>query len=162
MTQSKRPNHNHRVYLCACPHCRADMDAGKRISDALNVYVTGLGLTHWRELRSKWMAFRLSDGTSDGVLYDSKRDAVAHQMNEFQCVYISFANLAGGAKPMDCALFLNFTRDAYDAGFRLPDPDDVNGGRDLAPTAGQMDAARGIIRAALPDMHRFAGAAGLN
>lgn len=152
----------HRIFLCACVHCRADMDAGKRIADALNVYITGLGLAHWQELRRKWMAFRLSDGTSDGALYDSKREAVAHQPNEFWCIYISFANLAGGAVARDCALFLNFNRDAYDAGFRLPDPDDVDGGRDLAPTAGQMDAVQGIVRAAVSDMHRLAGAAGLN
>lgn len=129
------------------------MDAGRRISDALNTYINGLAKTHWFELRSKWMAFRLSDGSSDGVLYDTKRDAVRHQADEFLCAYISFANLAGGASPHECAIFLNFTRDAYDAGMRLPDPDDVNGGRDVAPTAARIDMARNIVRSALAGLN---------
>lgn len=129
--------------LCACPHCKTDMECGKRMSDAINMYRTNMP---WEFVSDKWMAFRLSDGTSDGVLYDSKRDAVRHQVHEMLCCYIAFVNLMGGANAYGCAVMLNFTRDAYDAGFRLPDPDDVHGGRDVAPTAGQMDAAMGIIR----------------
>lgn len=144
MPTSKRPNATHNAVLCACPHCKADYDAAKRIADALNVYLNGLRNHLW-ELRDKWMAFKLSDGTSDGQLYDSKRDAVRHQDNEFQCLYICFVNIMGGATAPEVVRVLNFTRDAYDAGFRLADPDDVNGGRDVAPTAARMDDARGDV-----------------
>lgn len=119
------------------------------MSDALNMYRVNMP---WEMVRDKWMAFKLSDGTSDGVLYDSKRDAVRHQFNEFMCCYIAFVNLMGGATAQGCAVFLNFTRDAYDAGFRLPDPDDVNGGRDVAPTAAAIDAVTGVIRPVLQRM----------
>jgi hypothetical protein len=112
-------------------------DAAKRASDRINLHLT---FTPWDELKHKWIAVRLTDGDSDGVLYDNKRDAVRHQLNEFQCAYISFRNLAGGASPKDMALFLQFCRDAYDAGFRLPDPDDVNGGMDVLPTTARMDS----------------------
>jgi hypothetical protein len=114
------------------------------MSDALNMYINGLRKHLW-ELRNKWMAFSLADGSSDGQLYDSKRDAVRHQSNEFQCAYISFRNLLGGATPHECVRVLNFTRDAYDAGFRLTDPDDIDGGPDVAPTAAQMDAQKGQV-----------------
>jgi len=152
--RTKRVNATHNAMLCACPPCKADFDAGKRIADALNMYINGLRDHLW-DLRNKWMAFRLSDGTSDGVLYDSKRDAVAHQFDEFTCMYISFRNLLGGAKQSECIRVLNFNRDAYDAGFRLPDPDDVNGGPDVAPTTAQMDAQRGQVIAIIsPELLR--------
>lgn len=112
------------------------MECGRRASDTVNTY---LAHRTFDELRHKWIAFQLSDGSSDGTLYDSKRDAVRHQRNEFQCAYVAFLNLQGGATPKDMAIFLQFNRDAYDAGFRLPDPDDVNGGPDLAPTSPRMD-----------------------
>lgn len=146
---SKRRNKSH-ARLCICTLCKADHDAGKRMSDALNMYRANMP---WEWVRDKWMAFRLSDGASDGVLYDSKREAVAHQLHEFQCCYISFRNLMGGATPLGCMTFLNFTRDAYDAGFRLPDPDDVHGGRDVIPTAAQIDAVTGTIRPVLQGLN---------
>lgn len=39
-------------------------------------------------------------------------------------------------------LFLKFNRDAYDAGFRLPDPDEVNGGRQVLMTTKLRDYYR--------------------
>lgn len=113
------------------------------MSDAINMYRMNMP---WEWLKDKWMAFSLQDGTSDGVLYDSKQDAVRHQLHEFQCCYIAFVNLMGGAKPVECMTFLNFTRDAYDSGMRLVDPDDVNGGRDVVPTATAIDNMRGKVR----------------
>jgi len=157
MARSKRVNATHHIELCACSHCEADFNAAKRMSDALNTYIHGLR-EHLFELRDKWMAFRLSDGTSDGVLYDSKRDAVRHQDDEFRCAYISFRNILGGASPQECVRVLNFTRDAYDAGFRLADPDDVHGGPDVAPTTAQMDAQQGAVIAVIkPELMRLMG-----
>jgi hypothetical protein len=112
------------------------LECGKRMSDVLNLH---LNFHDRDELLHKWVAFKLQDGSSDGVLYDSKRDAVRHQFSEFHCAYISFRNLGGGTNPKDCAIFLQFTRDAYDAGMRLPDPDDASGGPDAIVTTGQRD-----------------------
>ena len=99
-------------------------DAAKRASDNINAFRT---FVPWDELKHKWMAVRLSDGGYDGTLYDSKVEAVKHQSNEFLCAYVAFKNLVGGATPKDMELFLKFNRDAYDAGFRLPDPSAQNG-----------------------------------
>jgi hypothetical protein len=113
-------------------------DAAKRASAIVNGYITFMP---WDELCRKWIAFRLSDGGSDGVLYDSKRDAVRHQSDEFLCFYQSMRNMMGGANERDMAIFIKWNRDAYNAGFRLPDPDDVNGGREVIMTTGRYDQA---------------------
>jgi len=116
-------------------------DAAKRASDNINAYVT---FVPPEELRHKWIAIRLSDGGYDGVLYDSKRDAVRHQTDEFLCAYVCFRNLLAGSKPKDMELFLKFNRDAYDAGFRLTDPDDKAGGREVLMTTALRDYYRNL------------------
>lgn len=116
------------------------IDAGKRASDTVNMHRT---FANWDELQHKWIAFNLGDGSSDGVLYDSKRDAVKHQFHEQLCAYVAFKNLVAGSTPHEMSIFIKFTRDAYKAGFRLPDPDDQFGGQAVAPTAGQIDFYRG-------------------
>jgi hypothetical protein len=121
---------------------KALADAGKRASDLANLYITFMP---WEELRTKWMAIRLIDGSSDAVLYDSKRDAVKHQIDERLCAYFAFRNCGGGTNPRDMAVFLTFARDAYDAGFRLPDPDAADGGPDVLMTAAQRDYYRGSM-----------------
>lgn len=111
-------------------------DEARRIADAVNAYRTFMD---WDELKGKWIAFKLADGSHDGVLYDSKRDAVRHQSDEFLCAYISFRNLQQGISAKDAEIFLRFNRDAYDHGFRLPDPDSQHGGKEVLMTTGQKD-----------------------
>lgn len=48
-------------------------DAAKRISDSYNLHIT------CGARRGQVMAFSLADGSTDGQLYDSRADAVAHQ-----------------------------------------------------------------------------------
>jgi hypothetical protein len=105
-------------------------DAAKRAFDIVR------GLAVWNDydtrIHSPYLAIRLSDGGSDQTLYDTKRDAVRHQLDETQCAYFSFRESPNGfGSPRDAAVFLAFHRLAYDRGFRLPDPDDRHGGHDL-------------------------------
>jgi hypothetical protein len=118
------------------PKVRGYSDEAKRASDIVNSYRTFIP---WDELRNKWLAIRLSDGGHDGTLYDSKRDAVRHQLDEFLCAYVCFRNLIGGSTPKEMELFLKFNRDAYDAGFRLPDPDADSGGPEVLMTTALRD-----------------------
>jgi hypothetical protein len=97
-----------------------------------------------------WVAVRLSDGGSDGSLYPSKREAVRHQSNEFNHAYFSYRGAPNGfASVKEAAIWLEFHRQAYDAGFRLPDPDAASGGPELImPTPNeqvmlQLDRFRG-------------------
>lgn len=80
---------------------------------------------------TKWVAIRLSDGGSDGTLYDSMRDAKSHQSHPNLCAYVSFKNCAGGVNAHEMMRHIDFTRQAYDAGMRLPDPEDIRRDREL-------------------------------
>lgn len=89
-------------------------DIGKRASEAINLHVYGGNV-------GKWVALRLEDGSSDGIPYDSRRDAIAHQLHEQQCAYIKVT--PDGITPIDAARFIAINRALYAAGFRLADPD---------------------------------------
>lgn len=118
-------------------------DAGKRASDIINELIAHNG---WWEIRNKWLAFSLKDGSGDKILYDNKQDAVRHQGNNHdKYAYICFRNLAQGASPRDCAVFLKFNRDVYRAGYRLPDPADVKGGPTPAMSTRWNDFYRGRL-----------------
>jgi hypothetical protein len=90
------------------------------MADIVNGLVT---FTPIWELSSKWVAIRLSDGGYDGNLYDSRDDAISHQLDERFCAYVAMQSMLQGAKPLDCAIFLEFHRQAYDAGMRLHEPE---------------------------------------
>jgi hypothetical protein len=120
------------------------IDPARRAADIVN----GLLVARtWEECRGGWVAIRLSDGGSDGVLYASKRDAVRHQANEFLCAYVALRSLLSGATAPEMARFLYYTRAAYDAGYRLPDPDDATGGPELITpvTRADMMAQAGLL-----------------
>ncbi len=90
-------------------------DAAKRCSDMIAIHILAgkAGL---------WAAIRLSDGSSDGIAYDRRADAIRHQLHESQCAYVKIPH---DAMPLaEAESFLEFHRKAYDAGFRLIDPDD--------------------------------------
>ncbi len=123
-------------------------DAGRRAADAINKHIHNQG---WWEIRHKWIAIRIADGTSDGVLYDTKRDAVRHQHDEFTCAYLCYKGLAQGAKDTDAAILIKFHRDMYKAGFRMPDRDNRFGGPDAVMSTQRNDwYRRTIARLDLP------------
>lgn len=117
-------------------------DAAKRAAGIVNGYLAWMPLD---EIRRKYIAIRLSDGGTDGALYDSKRDAVRHQSDEYLCAYVSFRNLMNGATAREMEIFLTFNRDAYDKGFRLTDPDDIHGGREVLMTSAAHDHYANIV-----------------
>jgi hypothetical protein len=106
--------------LKICDQCIIIDDAAKRMSGIINGYIVFMPM--W-ELRSKWLAIRLSDGGSDGTLYDSREDAINHQLDARFCAYTAFQSLMGGASPKDCAIWLEVHRQAYDANMRLHEPE---------------------------------------
>lgn len=111
------------------------------MADILNLHMT---FGSMEDLRDKFMAIRLSDGGSDGAIYDSKQDAVKHQVHEQQCYYVSFRGLnPGGINAYECSVVLQFQRDAYKAGMRLIDPDDRTGGKQVLMTTAWTDYYRG-------------------
>jgi hypothetical protein len=121
------------------------IDAGKRASDLINEKLSNFG---WDMLRHAWLAIRLSDGGSDGILYESKQAATRHQLHEQQCYYVCFKNLPGGARPDEMTLMLLFAREAYAAGGRFVDPEDELGGREPLLTTAWHDSLTAAIKRA--------------
>lgn len=122
---------------------RESYDAASRLCDTVNNL--GTHKTH-EELVNGWIAVRLSDGSWDGVLYDSRHAAVSHQSDEFLCAYLSTRSAQSGMTIRDAHTFLAFHRAAYDAGFRLPDPDHENGGKELIVPATKQDMRSQVRR----------------
>lgn len=129
------------------PWCGAKVfnhsDAAKRVSDTYELHraVNGANAI------GHWFASALSDGISDGVMYDNKHDAITHQHhNEQHYVYIQIN--PGGMSPCEAEAFLRIHRDMYDAGIRLADPDHNKGGHSLIPefTTEDMRALRTSLR----------------
>ena len=93
-------------------------EAGKRMADQIN---GRLAFSDPFELRSKWMAFDLNDGTTKGEVYDSMADAKRFT-DEFKTCYFAFVNYLGGISAYECSIFLDFQRAARDANLGQRDP----------------------------------------
>ena len=91
-------------------------DAARRASDTINIHL----LADPAGNVGKWVAIRLSDGGSDGTLYDCKCDAMRNQLHEKQCVYVSI--LPDGLSAKNAEILIKMHRDWYDKGFKMPDP----------------------------------------
>jgi hypothetical protein len=104
----------------------------------VNLHLLGAGFDAVR----KFVAVRLDDGSSDGVLYDDKQAAVRHQLHEQLCAYVQITPSAMSV----CAAesLLGTHRKLYDAGWRLVDPDHQAGGRDLIPRVTREEQVRQV------------------
>jgi hypothetical protein len=88
-------------------------DAAKRMSDAVNLAaVNGSS--------GKWMAFKLSDGSTDHTVYDSRSSAVSHvSWPEHNCFIQVDPN---GMQLKEAEAVLGYWRQLHDAGGRFRDP----------------------------------------
>jgi hypothetical protein len=112
----------------ARPRDGGHSDAAKRVSDTVNLHLSAAG----RMAYGQWIAVALADGASDNVLYASRRAAVSHQHhNEHYCAYIRL--LPHAMSVCEAEAFLRMHRLAYDAGFRLSDPEAPGGGHEIIP-----------------------------
>ena len=82
-------------------------DKGQRCSDIVKQHL----LNDPDLARESWVAIRLSDGGSDGVLYPEKIAAVMYQLHETQCAYLRV--LPGGIPPNEATSFLYHTAQLY-------------------------------------------------
>lgn len=86
----------------------------KRAADEYNLHVA-MGNV------GKWLAFQLSDGSCDHTPYDSRRDAIRHQLHERTAMYLEI--VPDGISYEDISRLFSINRKVYDAGFRFCDPD---------------------------------------
>lgn len=89
-------------------------DYARRASYEINIHVAAGNA-------GKWAAIRLHDGGSDGVPYDTRGDAIRHQLHEQYCTYIKVP--PDGMPPDEAMKLISLYRMFYDAGFRFIDPD---------------------------------------
>lgn len=110
-----------------CPHRGGrHSDAAHRVADTYNLHRAAAGL----DAVGQWFAAALADGTSDQVLYASKRAAVRHQRHNEQ--FYAFVRIAPcSMSPCEASSFLATNRALYDRGMRMADPDHRGGGREL-------------------------------
>lgn len=92
-------------------------DRAQRCSDAVTLALLGQG----RGVVGKWLAVRLSDGGTDGNVYDRKADAVRHQLHPQQCAYVCIP--PDGMGPRSARIYLRFVQGLYAAGYDIADPD---------------------------------------
>lgn len=108
-------------------------DAAKRASDIYNLHRIASD-----DNIGKWIAVRLSDGSSDDTLYDNKSAAVRGQKhNENFYAYVQVGPWP--FMPKQAQVYLQKMREMYDAGFRLADRDAKNGGLDIIPRVTETD-----------------------
>lgn len=134
-----------------CSTCLVADDAAKRAWEQVKNIAHH---TTWEERVNSIVTIRLSDGHCDGVLYESKREAVRHcHGNEQWFAFFAFRSAPNGfASPRDAGVFLEYHRQAYDNGWRLPDPDDSRGGPDMimpTPQEHVFDQLARLMRAAV-------------
>jgi hypothetical protein len=115
-------------------------DAAKRVSDTYRLHKIGIG----NQAIGQWFAARLADGTTDNVLYGTKRAAVRHQHHNE--VYFAFVCIGpGDMSPCEADEFLALNRMLYDKGIRMTDPDDVKGGREIVQRS-TVEDQRSLVR----------------
>lgn len=99
-----------------CPHPGMHTDAAKRIADQYTLHRLADLYGHI----GKWMACRLDDGTSDGILYESKPQAILYQHhNENWYTFIQI--VPAQMTPCEAEVMLKTARMIYGAGGRISD-----------------------------------------
>lgn len=84
-----------------------EKSAVQHLCDAVNVHVQAQG----SEAFGKYVAIRLEDGKSpDGALYDTRGDAVRHNINDPWCFYVKVN--PGGIGPREAWVVLGYARQA--------------------------------------------------
>jgi hypothetical protein len=94
-------------------------EAGKRMAECINSH---LAFHQPWEIRDKWLAARLDDGSCGSDVYDTMADAKRFRDPDFHC-YFAFRAFLGGISARECSLFIEFHRDARKAGLPQADPD---------------------------------------
>jgi hypothetical protein len=94
------------------PNCG---DAARRMASAVTLAAMNGGA-------GRWLAVKLQDGSSDHVHYDSRSDAMAHQLSPEYATYVLIP--PDGMTTGQADRVLGFWRQCYDNGFRAVDPRD--------------------------------------
>ena len=80
--------------------------------------VNNVRVSHdWDDIKDCWMAFKLSDGSTDGTIYDSRSDAIRLVTNRAdQYFFVALRSCIHGMTPKEATLVLAMTRVQADRG----------------------------------------------
>ena len=109
-------NHNMRCPLINRTALGDHSDAAKRISDNYNMHRVADPYGNI----GYWIACALIDGASDNTLYQSRRDAIAHQHHN-ENFYTFIQIVPSTMTPCESEVMLKVARMAYDKGWRISD-----------------------------------------
>lgn len=133
------------IHVRYCPAAGNEhSDAAKRLYDtyALHRIADPIGNI------GKWFAIRISDATSDWILYDSRLDAMRGQKhNEMFCAFVQI--VPSTMSVCDAELFLNFWRKMHTARKGMMDLDHRSGGMEIIPrltAEDQIAAVKGVFQ----------------
>mgnify|MGYP001548895548 CR=1 FL=1 len=87
-----------------------EWSAARRLRDAVDLHLQAQG----DGAHGKYIAVRLEDGSHDGNLYDTRADAVRHQINDPWCFYVRLS--VGGMQLMEAWTVLLYARQAKTRG----------------------------------------------
>lgn len=97
------------------PTTLRNSDAAKRFADIVRLHQRVL--TRDEIIARRFIAVRLADGSSDGVVYDSRVAAIAGQRNSpSRCAYFQIPLERWSDATCDSLLW--YVRSVYDSGFR--------------------------------------------
>jgi hypothetical protein len=94
----------------------ASLARAQRAHDHLNLLRVVRGEAN---VLNQWVAISLADGSIKQETYDTKAQAVRHQLHETQCAYL-FVN--GFPTVGEMRYYLDENERLYDSGYRLEDP----------------------------------------
>jgi hypothetical protein len=106
-------------------------DAAKRLSDAVTLHMLATN----NSAAGSWIAARLSDGGTNGDVYETREQAIRHNP-DYHCYLLIPPD---GMGIQAASIFLRFNRVLFKNGMRMPEPDrefvmpqnveDIPGGR---------------------------------
>lgn len=88
-------------------------DAARRASDIVNLHVIAGSV-------GQWCSIRLSDGGSDGAVYESREQAISHQLRPEYTTQVLIP--PDGMSPQEAEAVLKYWRALVDANVRDDDP----------------------------------------
>ncbi len=104
------------IHQKGCPVNGEHSDAAKKIADTYNLHRAAQGY----DCIGFWFAAALQDGSTDGVLYDSKQSAIMHQHhNENFYTYIQI--VPSTMHVCEAETMIRIARMLYDKGWRMTD-----------------------------------------
>jgi len=123
------------------PKAKLYSDAARRTADTWNLHRTA----DPHGSIGKWFAVALTDGTGDGVLYDTRVECIRHQHHDEK--YYAYLQLAPTTMTdKEAETFLTVQRKLYDNNMRVIDPDAPGGGPELIPRMTREDQASQVRR----------------